>query len=73
MALTGQSIKRTVNRILIYNKRICYFNVTHSTKQLRSTLGSLFFSGATAPSGSWPPHSRGVYTTHDAPYSVGLL
>ena len=29
--------------------------------------------GATAPSGSWPPHSRGFEITHkDAPQSVGL-
>ena len=30
--------------------------------------------GATAPSGPWPPQSRGFEITHnDAPQSVGLL
>ena len=34
----------------------------------------LFLSGATAPNGPWPPHSRRFYITHnDAPQSVGLL
>ena len=34
----------------------------------------LFGFGATAPSGPWPPLSRGFYITHnDAPQSVGLL
>ena len=29
--------------------------------------------GATAPSGPWPPHSRGFQITHDSPHSIGLL
>ena len=38
-------------------------------------MGGVFFScGATAPSGSWPPHSWGFLITHsDASQSVGLL
>ena len=32
------------------------------------------FIGVTAPSGPWPPHSRGFYISHnDVPQSVGLL
>ena len=33
-----------------------------------------FYCGAATQRGSWPPHSRGFYITHnDAPHSVGLL
>ena len=32
----------------------------------------LFVSGATAPSGPGPPHSRG-FTHNDVPHSIGLL
>jgi len=34
----------------------------------------MFVSGATAPIGPGPPHSRGFLITHnDAPHSVGLI
>ena len=43
-------------------------------EKYRLSLVPFFLFGATAPSGPWPPHSRGLYTTHnDAPQSVGLL
>jgi len=48
-----------------------YVNVILETTFVNACLLVL---GATAPSGPWPPHSRGFYITHyDAAHSVGLL
>jgi hypothetical protein len=40
---------------------------------LKPQIGIFSPRGAAAQRGSWPPHSRGLYITHDAPQSVGLL
>jgi hypothetical protein len=39
-----------------------------------SILKKVFFFGATAPIGPWPPHLQGLYITQNgALHSVGLL